>query len=183
MAAKREKRQVFVEDESIFSLKPYTRRGWYPKGPAVHVPMTYGSSRFYAFGVANGKKEHYLFFDSKNKKKTQGKKKKKNRNIDEAMTIEYLTFLHKLHPRLLLIWDEGSNHTAKTVQDYAQNHDIKLAWFPTACPDENPMEQAWDALKEATANDYHPTINEYKKAVKREVHKKDLTKMFKYLIF
>lgn len=145
--------------------------------------MTYnGDSRFYAFGVANGKKEHYRFFDSKNKKKTlRNKKKKKNRNIDSAMTICFLKFLHKRYPRLLLIWDEGSNHTAKIVQEYARTHNIKLLWFPTACPDENPVEQSWDMLKEATANDYHPTITDYKKRVRKQALKKKLTKMFKYL--
>jgi len=155
--------------------------------------MTHSSSRFYAFGVANGKKEHYKFFDSKNKKCKQQlktkqkasnkKRKKKNRNIDAAMTLCFLKFLHKRYPRLLLIWDKAPNHTAKTVQAYAQDHNIKLLWFPTACPDENPIEQAWDTLKEATANNYHPTINDYKKAVRTQIHKKKSTKMFKYLIF
>lgn len=144
--------------------------------------MTYDSSRFYAFGVANGKKEHYLFFDSKNKKKPSNKKrKKKNRNIDAEMTLLFLQYIHQLYPKLLLIWDEGSNHTAKKVQEYARTNNIKLLWFPTACPDENPMEQAWDSLKEATANDYHPTINVYKKRVRKQTLKKKLTKMFKYL--
>ena len=143
MAAEKEKRVWFIEDESIFSLKPYTARGWYPTGPAIHVPLTFErSSRFYAFGVANGKKEHYCFYDSKNKK-NKNKKKNKQRNIDAAMTISFLSYLHKHYPKLLLIWDGAPNHRAKKVCDYAKNHNIKMLWFPTACPEENPLQETF----------------------------------------
>ena len=181
MAAEKEKRVWFIEDESIFSLKPYTARGWYPTGPAIHVPLTFErSSRFYAFGVANGKKEHYCFYDSKNKK-NKNKKKNKQRNIDAAMTISFLSYLHKQYPKLLLIWDGAPNHRAKKVCDYAKNHNIKMLWFPTACPEENPLEQSWDFLKSTTANTHYPTITDYKKAAKKQANKKNLAKMFKYL--
>lgn len=97
------------------------------------------------------------------------------------MTLNFLKRLHKPHPKLLLVWDKATNHKARLVQEYIETHDIKQEWFPTACPDENPLEQAWDFLKEATANDHHPTIRDYKKAVKKQANKKNLTKMFKYL--
>lgn len=185
MAAKREKRAWFVEDESIFSLKPYTARGWYPTGPAIHVPMTFEPvNRFYAFGVANGKKEHYYFYSNKTRKakKTKNRKKKKKRkNITAKMTLDFLKRLHKWNPKFLLVWDKASNHKARLVQEYIETHDIKQEWFPTACPDENPIEQAWDFLKKTTANNHHPTIHDYKKAVKKQANKKNLTKMFKYL--
>ena len=176
MAAEKEKRAWFVEDESIFSLKPYTARGWYPTGPAVHVSLTFErSSRFYAFGVANGKKEHYRFFDNKDKKNKQ------KRNINANMTIEFLQYLHQCYPKLLLIWDRAPNHRAKKVCNYAKNHDIKMLWFPTACPEENPLEQSWAFFKSKTANTHYPTITDYKKAAKKQANKKNLAKMFKYL--
>ncbi len=164
----------------MFSLKPYTAYGWYPTGPAVHVLMNFqGDQRFYAFGVANGKKEHYYFYSDKKRKKKGSKKWKQN--IDAKMTLNFLKRINKKYRKLLLIWDKSANHKASTVQQYVKFHDIKQEWFPTACPDENPMEQAWDFLKEATANDYHQTIHDYRKATKKQARKKPLVKMFKYL--
>lgn len=142
------------------------------------------SQRFYAFGVANGKKEHYYFYTNKTRKakKTKNcKKKKKRKNITAKMTLDFLKRLHKKYPKLLLIWDKAPHHKARLVQEYIETHDIKQEWFPTACPEENPMEQAWDFLKGATANTHYPVIQDYKKAVKKQVTKKNLTKMFKYL--
>lgn len=99
------------------------------------------------------------------------------------MTLDFLKRLHERYPKLLLVWDKAPNHTARLVQEYIENHDIKQEWFPTACPEENPMEQSWDFLKDATANTHYPAIHDYKKAVKKQATKKNPTKMFKYLIF
>jgi len=82
----------------------------------------------------------------------------------------------------LLVWDEASNHKAKKVRAYAKNHNIKLLWFPTACPEENSIEQAWNTLKATTANTHYLEITDYKKAVKKQANKKNLNKMFKYLV-
>jgi len=97
------------------------------------------------------------------------------------MTVSFLSYLHQYYPKLLLVWDEATNHKAKKVREYAKTHNIKLLWFPTACPEENPLEQAWDTLKTTTANTHYPTIHDYKKAVKKQATKKNLNKMFKYI--
>jgi transposase len=141
--------------------------------------MTYGKSRFYAFGVANGKREHFYFYSNK-KKKTKNNKKK-SRNIDGPMTLNFLKRIHHQHQKILLIWDKAPNHKARIVQEYIQNHHIKQIWLPTACPELNPIEPAWNTLKTTTANTHYPTITDYKKAVKKQANKKNLTKMFKYI--
>ena len=97
------------------------------------------------------------------------------------MTVSFLSYLCRQYSKLLLVWDEAPNHKAKKVRDYAKNHNIKLSWFPKACPEENPLEQAWNTLKTTTANTHYPTITDYKKAVKKQANKKKLTKMFKYI--
>jgi len=142
------------------------------------------SQRFYVFGAANGKKEHYYFYANKTKKKKtkNRKKKKKQKNITAKMTLDFLKRLHKKYPKLLLVWDKAPNHKARLVQKYIETNNIKQEWFPTARPDENPMEQNWDFLKEATANTHYPAIQDYKKAVKKQTTKKNTAKMFKYLI-
>lgn len=134
--------------------------------------MTYErAKRFYAFGVLNGRKEHYRFYDGRNK-----------RNMNAAMMLDFLRYLHAKYPRLLLIWDEASHHShSGKVRAYARTNDIKLLEFPTACPEENPVEQAWDYFKETTANTYYPGYPEFIRAVRHEARVKNLTKMFQYL--
>lgn len=139
-------------------------------------------NRFYSFGVANGKKEHYYFYADKTKKTKNQKEKKKRRNITAKMTLDFLKRLCRRYPKLLLVWDKAPNHRARIVQDYIKMHELKQEFFPTACPEENPLEQAWDFLKGVTANTHYPTITDYKKAVKKQANKKNLTTMFKYLI-
>ena len=97
------------------------------------------------------------------------------------MTLNFVKRLHKKYKKLLLIWDKAPNHKTQTVQAYIKKHQIKQFWFPTACPELNPIEPAWNTLKTATANTHYLEITDYKKAVKKQVNKKNLTKMFKYI--
>lgn len=175
LAAKRDGRTVFVEDESTFSLRPYTTYGWYVRGECAKVNLSNRpSDRFYAFGVSNGRKEHYRFFDGRTKHK-------KKSCIDSKKTIAFLRYLHSKYPRLFLIWDAASSHQSKLTRTYAAKKDIWLLEFPTAVPDENPEEQAWDAIKGATGSTYFENYESFLRAVKRESRKKNLTKMFPYL--
>ncbi len=175
LAAVRERRVVFVEDESTFSLTPYTTRGWYPRGKAVFVELSFlRSNRFYVFGVSNGSKEHYRFFDGR-------KLGKKKRCINSRMTIKFLGYLHCKYPKLLLFWDEASNHGSRLTRAYCNAHDIKTIEFPTASPELNPQEQAWKTLKSETANTYYEDYANFIKAVKTKARQKNLTKMYEYL--
>lgn len=136
------------------------------------------NSKFYAFGVSNGVKEHYRFYDGR-RFYEDGKWRK--RSINGKITIDFLRYLRQSYSKLLVIWDKAPNHVAKIVRNYACEHDIQLLFFPTARPEDNPQEQAWDFLKAATASTYYEDYDAYLKAVKREARKKNLTKMFPYL--
>lgn len=175
LAAKAEGRAVFVEDEATFSLKPYTSRGWYLRSEKPVALLTNRPhDRFYAFGIANGSKEHFRFFDGRTKKK-------RKICIDSRMTVTFLRYLHSKYPQLLLFWDEASNHTSRLTREYAANHNIKLLSFPTASPELNPEENIWGVLKAKTANTYYEGYEDYLHAVKRKSRQKNLTKMFKYI--
>lgn len=136
------------------------------------------NSRFYAFGVSNGRKEHYRFYDGR---RGYEKGRWRKRNIDSGMTIDFLGYLHRLYPKLLVIWDGAPNHASKAVKEYARRHGIQLLFFPTARPEDNPQEQAWDTLKSGTASAYYRDYDAYLDAVKRGAREKRLTKMFQYL--
>lgn len=81
---------------------------------------------------------------------------------------------------MLLFWDKASHHRAKMVREYAKKHDIVLEVFPTAVPEENPAEQAWNTLAAATANAYYKDYDALLWALKRGTRVKNVTKMFKY---
>jgi len=168
LAARREGRIVFVEDESTFSLKPYTTRAWYPRGDAVRVSMTHAPhERFYVFGVMNGRKEHYRFYDGR-----------KTKAMNAIMTLDFLGYLHARYPRVLLFWDKASHHgKSKKVREYAAAHDIRLIDFPTAVPEENPAEQAWNTLAAATANSYYANYEALLAELKRCARSKNLSEL------
>lgn len=171
LAAVREGRTVFVQDESTFSLKPYTTRAWYPRGPAVNVPLTHAPyDRIYVYGVMNGKQENYFFYDGRNK-----------RPMNSAMTLDFLQHLHARYPRVLLFWDKASHHRSAVVRNYAGQNDIRLIEFPTAVPEENPAEQAWKTIAAATANTYYASWEELLISISRSTKEKNFTKMFQYL--
>ena len=130
--------------------------------------------RFYAFGVANGLKEHFRFFDGRTKKKHKI-------CIDSRMTVAFLRYLHSKYPKLLLIWDSAPNHISRLTREYAEKHDIKLMCFPTASPELNPEENVWKTLKMGSANTYYEEYYDYLSSIKRKARQKNLTKMFKYL--
>ena len=175
LAAKREGRTVFVEDESTFSLKPYTVRGWYlRKEKPIALLTNKPHDRFYAFGVANGSKEHFRFFDGRTKKKRKV-------CINTRMTIVFLRYLRSKYSKLLLVWDGASNHTSRLTRKYAAKHDIELLCFPTASPELNAEENVWNALKSGTANTFYENYDDFLQAVKRKSRQKNLTKMFKYI--
>lgn len=175
LAAKRDGRTVFVEDESTFSLTPYAVYGWYPRGEKSKAYLTNRpSDRFYAFGVSNGRKEHYRFFDGRTKNK-------KKSCIDSRKTVSFLRYLHSRYSKLLIIWDAATCHRSKYTKNYAAKNDIRLLDFPTAVPDENPQEQVWKMLKKATGNTYFENYGAFLKAVRRESRGKNLNKMFPYL--
>lgn len=97
------------------------------------------------------------------------------------MTIDFLKYLLRKFPKLLIIWDDARHHSSKVVQAFAAANDVQLLVFPTACPELNPEEQVWKFLKSDSANTFYEGYVEYLAAVKRKARLKNLTKMFKYM--
>jgi len=155
----------FCWDESTFSLKPYTARGWYPKGSRPTVQFNWTRKRFHIFGVINGTKEHYRFYNEINWK-----------NVNN-----FLGYLHRKYPKMLILWDHPPWHRKREVKAYLKKHSIKTLVFPTCSAEENPTEQAWKTTKQQAANTYYPDEKSYRKAVRQILREKNLTPMFKYL--
>jgi transposase len=155
----------FCWDETTFSLKPYASYGWFPVGSRPTQKFNYSRDRFHAFGVINGRKEHYRFYNK----------------INWKNTLNFLGYLHRKYPKMFILWDNPTWHRHNNVRVYLKKHHIKTLVFPTCSPEENPTEQAWKTTKQQTANTYYQDEKSYRKAVRQILRQKNLTKMYEYL--
>ena len=155
----------FCEDETTYSLKPHTARGWYPKGSRPTVEFNFTRKRFHAYGAVNGRKEHYRFYQQ----------------INWKNTLNFLKYLHYKYSKLFIIWDNPTWHRHHKVKKYLKKNHIKTLEFPTCTPELNPIEQAWKTTKQKTANKHYSNIQEYLKQVKHAIQQKNLTKIYQYL--
>lgn len=65
---------------------------------------------------------------------------------------DFSSFLRELRRRyptrpLVLLLDEDSSHTARASQKLAADLEIRLLWLPKRCPELNPMDHLWRAVK------------------------------------
>ena len=155
----------FSWDDSTFSLKPHTSKSWYLKGSHLTVQFNWTRKRFHVFGAVNGSKEHYRFYNEINWKKVNN----------------FLGYLHRKYPQMLIIWDNPSRHRKKEVKSYLKKHKIKTLSFPTYTTKENPTEQAWKTTKQQAANTYYPDETPHRQTIRRILRQKKLTPMLKYL--
>ena len=98
---------------------------------------------------------------------------RKNLNGEEFILV-LSKFLQKFK-RAILILDKAPWHKkSKKVQRYLKKHrrELKIIWFPTGCPEMNPVEECWrQAKKEVNGGRVHESL---------EVMKKELRYFLKY---
>lgn len=94
-------------------------------------------------------------------------------NAEEFLKV-LSKFLHKFR-KVILILDKAPWHKkSKKVQRYLKNHrrELKIIWFPTGCPEMNPVEEYWRQSKEeVNGGRIHESL---------EVMKKELRYFLKY---
>lgn len=78
-------------------------------------------------------------------------------------------FLHKFH-RVILVIDKAPWHKrSNRVREYLKKHrrEIKVIWFPTGCPEMNPVEECWrQAKKEVNGGRVHKRFEAMKKELR-----------------
>ena len=120
------------------------------------------------------KKVHAYGFLSENGKKMFTLRN--NLNAKEFLKV-LSKFLHKFK-RVILILDKAPWHKkSKKVQKYLKKHrrELKIIWFPTGCPEMNPVEESWrQAKEEVNGGKIHKSF---------EVMKKELRYFLKYTDF
>ncbi len=93
------------------------------------------------------KKVHaYGFLSEKRKKRFA---LRENLNAEEFLNV-LSQFLHKFR-KVILVLDKAPWHKkSKKVQKYLKKHrrELKIIWFPTGCPEMNPVEECWRQAKD-----------------------------------
>jgi len=155
--------QLFCEDESTFLYDSISRKVWVLKGKEYRRLVTGSHKKVHAYGFLseNGKKMFTL---------------RNNLNAKEFLKV-LSKFLHKFK-RVILILDKAPWHKkSKKVQKYLKKHrrELKIIWFPTGCPEMNPVEESWrQAKEEVNGGKIHKSF---------EVMKKELRYFLKYTDF
>ena len=149
-------------DQARFTLDADIRRCWVRKGSnsivyrngskkALNIGGAYVTGEFYAYVMTRQVKEEVLW------------------NIK---------LLRMKFPKMLLILDKAPWHKkSKKVQRYLKKHrrELKIIWFPTGCPEMNPVEESWrQAKEEVNGGKIHKSF---------EVMKKELRYFLKYTDF
>lgn len=140
-----------------------SRRVWVLKGREYRRLVTGSHQKVHAYG-----------FLSENSKKMFALRN--NLNAEEFLKV-LSKFLHKFK-RAILILDKAPWHKkSKKVQRYLKKHrrELKIIWFPTGCPEMNPVEECWrQAKEEVNGGRIHESL---------EVMKKKLRYFLKYTDF
>lgn len=154
---------LFCQDESTFLYDSISRKVWVVKGTKYRRFVTGSHEKVHAFG----------FLSEKGKSMFTLREKLNGEEVIKVLS----KFLNKFH-RVILIWDKATWHKkSKKVQTYLNKHrrEIKIIWFPTGCPEMNPVEECWrQAKEEVNGGRIHKNL---------EVMKKELGHFLKYTDF
>lgn len=107
-----------------------------------------------------------------------------NLNAEEFLKV-LSKFLHNFK-KVILILDKAPWHKkSKKVQRYLKKHRrvLKIIWFPTGCPEMNPVEECWrQAKEEVNGGRIHESLEVMKKELKYFLRYTDFKQdMGKYL--
>lgn len=139
---------ILAEDEMNLSSQTTFQKVWLPEGeyPRVEVSNTKKSKSIYGFLNIKEGKEHAFVASWQNM----------------YITKEMLTKIRKIYPtqKILLLWDSPGWHKGSEVVNFIkQDGNIKVIYFPSYSPEENPQEHIWNSGREyITHNNFIPNV-------------------------
>ena len=157
--AKREKREVFFEDESGFSSTDHQGKTWALKGKTPVVRVTgrrYGTNSISAI-TSKGVLRFMLY-------------------QERFTTGLFVNFLRQLmvnqkHPVTLIV-DGHPVHKGKKVQEYitSTKGKLKMYFLPPYSPELNPDEQVWNNVKAEIAKKVGKGAKEFTDRIRSKMH-------------
>jgi DDE superfamily endonuclease len=111
------------------------RFGWAPRGAQAKVWLTGRNASRVLFGALNLRTGRLVLMSGERHRAT-----------------DFCAYLREVRRRyrgrhVALLLDEDPSHTAKVSQRLAATLVITLLWLPKRCPELNPVEHLWRALK------------------------------------
>lgn len=132
---------ILASDEAHVWAQSAPYAVWSPMGQTPVMRVSPQRHRVVFYGALNLRtgEEHAIMTEKMNQK----------------TTATFLDYLVALYPdrRLLLLVDRASWHKGKPVEQLlAQHPRLELFYLPTACPDLNPQEHVWAAVRRAVTS-------------------------------
>lgn len=91
-------------------------------------------------------------------------------NLNAVEFLKVLSrFLHKFKKAILILDKAPWHKKSKKVQRYLKKHrrELKIIWFPTGCPEMNPVEECWrQAKNEVNGGRIHKNFEVMEKELK-----------------
>ena len=142
--------RVFVLDETVLRFLPPLRAAWAPLGQQAAVGISGRNAQatlYCALNLRSGRRV------------TLGRAH--HRQGDFQAFLRRLRHGRGARDPLYLLLDHDSSHTALASRRLARALGIHLWWLPKQCPQLNPVEHLWRALKtEMAANRQFANIQE-----------------------
>lgn len=104
-------------------------------------------TKYRRYVTGSHQKAHAYGFFSENGKRMFALRN--NLNAKEFLNV-LSKFLHKFKKVILMLDKAPWHKKSRKVQRYLKKHrrEIKIIWFPTGCPEMNPVEECWRQAKE-----------------------------------
>lgn len=134
--ARRERRLLVFVDESGFYLLPSIAKTYAPRGvtPVLHEWQT--RDHLSVMGGITPEGRFYTLV--------------RQHSLNGLHTVAFLIHLLRYAPRWLVVWDWSPIHRRNAVKEYVASlphGNIHLEFLPRYSPDLNPVEFAWEHLK------------------------------------
>jgi len=157
--AKKEKREIYFEDEAGFSSTDHRGKTWGKKGQTPIVKVTGKRFNISSISVVNKKgKMRFMCY---------------NKSFTSTLFIDFIKRLLKDSTRpITLIVDGHPVHKSVAVRDFVESMKgkVKLYFLPPYSPELNPDEQVWNHAKSTLAKKVSVTTNGLKMQVSNTLH-------------
>lgn len=118
-------------------------RVWSVKGQTPVVRVSAGRDNTHFYGALNLRTGEQVTLQSK--------------RMTSEVSVLFLNRLLLTYPDvpILLLWDRATWHKGVEVKALLKAHPrLEALWFPPGCPELNPQEHVWKAVREAVSHNH-----------------------------
>jgi len=134
---------ILAGDEASLYLQASLMRVWSVKGQTPVVRVSAGRDNTHFYGALN--------LDNGQEVTLQSAK------MTAEVSVLFLNRLLGSYPQvpILLLWDRATWHKGEAVRTVLAAHPrLEVLWFPPGCPELNPQEQVWKAVRESVSHNH-----------------------------